>query len=156
MHQYIETVRNEIEAAAGQESYLASTLFLRMYKDFKYEDDGALKLHDKEGFEKIQHKAINVLGKKSSFDIKEEILAWQVALLRDIAKDFYYWWIEYKQNPACKGRRAPEPRRPRVKSTREKSIVFFPFTKGHTPPADFNRFFLTHNKHGSIITITVF
>jgi len=96
MHQYIESVRNEIEIAAGQESYLASTLFLRMYKDFKYEDDGSLKISDKEGFENVQHKAINSLGKKRDFDVKEEILAWQVAILRDISKEFYHWWTDYK------------------------------------------------------------
>lgn len=96
MHQYIETVRNEIESAAGAESYLASTLFLRMYNDLKYEDDGKNKISDKEGFEAIQHKAINSLGKTREFDVKEEILAWQVAILRDVAKDFYHWWIDYK------------------------------------------------------------
>ena len=96
MHQYIETVRNEIEAAAGQETYLASTLFLRMYKDFKYEDDGVLKLSNKEAYENVQNKAINSLGKTRGYDEKEEILAWQVAILRDISKDFYNWWIDYK------------------------------------------------------------
>ena len=96
MHQYMETVRNEIEAAAGQESYLASTLFLRLYKDLTYEDDGSLRIVDKEGFEAVQHKAINSLGKARSFDVKEEILAWQVAILREITKDFYHWWIDYK------------------------------------------------------------
>ncbi len=96
MHQYIETVRNEIEAAASQESYLASTLFLRMYKDFEYEDEGAWKINDKEGFEKVQHKAINSISKQKEFDVKEEILAWQIAMLRDIAKESYKWWVDYK------------------------------------------------------------
>lgn len=96
MHQYIETVRSEIETAAAQESYLASTLFLRMYKDFSYEDDGAQKITDKEGFERIQHKAINCISKQREFDVKEEILAWQVAMLRDIARETYNWWIDYK------------------------------------------------------------
>jgi len=96
MHQYIETVRNEIEVASAQESYLASTLFLRMYKNFAYEDEGAWKITDKEGFEKIQHKAINCISKQWEFDVKEEILAWQVAMLRDIAKESYKWWVDYK------------------------------------------------------------
>mgnify|MGYP001545392796 CR=1 FL=1 len=96
MHQYIETVRNEIEIAAAQESYLASTLFLRMYKDFAYEDEGVSKITDKEGFEKIQNRAINCISKQREFDVKEEILAWQVAMLRDIAKESYSWWIDYK------------------------------------------------------------
>ncbi len=96
MHQYIETVRNEIEIASAQESYLASTLFLRMYKKFSYEDEGAWKITDKEGFEKIQHKAINCISEQRDFDAKEEILAWQVAMLRDIAKESYNWWVAYK------------------------------------------------------------
>ena len=96
MHQYIETVRNEIEIAAAQESYLASTLFLRMYQDFAYEDEGTWKISDKEGFEKIQHKAVNCISKTRQYDVKEEILAWQVAMLRDVAKESYNWWIDYK------------------------------------------------------------
>ena len=96
MHQYIETVRTEIEAAAYQESYLASTLFLRMYKEFEYEDEGAWKITDKQGFEKVQHKAINAISRQKEFDVKEEILAWQIAMLRDIAKESYKWWIDYK------------------------------------------------------------
>ena len=51
MHQYIESVRSEIESASGQESYLSSTLFLRMFRDLKYEDEGELKITNKEGFE---------------------------------------------------------------------------------------------------------
>lgn len=96
MHQYIETVRNEIETAAANESYLASTLFLRMHKDFNYEDEGAWKITDKAGYEKIQHKAVNCLSKNRDFDVKDEILAWQIAMLRDIAKESYGWWIDYK------------------------------------------------------------
>lgn len=96
MHQYIETVRSEIEKAAGQESYLASTLFLRMYQDFNYEDEGALKLSKKEDYEKIQHKAMNSIGTVREFDVKSEIQAWQVAILRDITKEMYDWWIDYK------------------------------------------------------------
>ncbi|MCP4755386.1 MAG: hypothetical protein GY866_31365 [Proteobacteria bacterium] len=96
MHQYIETVRNEIEAAAAQEAYLASTLFLRIYKNFNYEDEGAWKITNKEGFEKIQHKAMNSISANREFDVKEEILSWQIAILRDIAKEFYHWWIDYK------------------------------------------------------------
>ena len=97
MHQYIETVRNEIESAAGQEAYLASSLFLRMYKSFKYEDDGVYKLSDKENYEIIQNKAINSISKSQEFDLKDEILAWQAAILRDISKDFYGWWVDYKE-----------------------------------------------------------
>jgi hypothetical protein len=96
MHQYIETVRTEIEAAAGQEAYLASTLFLRMFRDFQYEDEGAYKLASKKDYENIQHKAVNSIGKTFEFNIKDEILAWQIAILRDIANEFYSWWIDYK------------------------------------------------------------
>ncbi len=62
MHQYIENVRNEIENLAGQESYLASVLFLKIYKSFQYEDEGTHKLTDKKGFEEIQNKSINSLN----------------------------------------------------------------------------------------------
>jgi hypothetical protein len=96
MHQYIETVRSEIERAAAQESYLASTLFLRMYKEFEYEDEGAWKITDKAGYEKVQNKAVNSISKKKGFDVKEEILAWQIAMLRDVAKESYGWWVDYK------------------------------------------------------------
>ena len=96
MHQYIESVRNEIETAAAQESYLASTLFLRMYREFEYEDEGACKIVDKESYEKIQHKALNSISMTREFDVKQETLAWQIAILRDIAKESYNWWIDYK------------------------------------------------------------
>ncbi len=96
MHQYIETVRNEVEAAAVNESYLASTLFLRMYRDLGYEDDGALKITSKEDFENVQHKVMNSIGKNREFNVKDEVLSWQIAILRDISKEFYYWWIDYK------------------------------------------------------------
>ena len=96
MHQYLENVRNEIENQAGQEAYLASVLFLKMYKSFHYEDEGAFKLIDKKGFEEIQNKAINSLNTNQKFNLKDEILAWQAAILRDISKEFYSWWIDYK------------------------------------------------------------
>ncbi|MFH2130330.1 MAG: hypothetical protein ABIK68_08140 [bacterium] len=96
MHQYIETVRNEVEAAAGAESYLASTLFLRMFRDLGYEDEGAWKIATKEDFENVQHKVMNCIGKNREFSLKDEILSWQIAILRDIGKEFYYWWIDYK------------------------------------------------------------
>ena len=96
MHQYLENVRNEIELETGQESYLASSLFLRIYRHIGYEDDGAYKLADKESFEKIQHKAINCLAGNCEFNLKDEILAWQAAILRDIAKEFYGWWVDHK------------------------------------------------------------
>ena len=96
MHQYLESVRNEIEIGAGSESYLASTLFLRIFKDFQYEDDGAEKITNKDDYEKIQNKVINIIGRQHEFDIKDEILAWQAGILRDIAKDFYGWWVDYK------------------------------------------------------------
>jgi len=96
MHQYIETVRSEIESASGEESYLSSTLFLRMFRELKYEDEGELKISDKEGFENIQHKAMNSISTNQDYNVKDEVLAWQIAILRDIAKDFYYWWIDYK------------------------------------------------------------
>jgi len=96
MHQYIETVRNEVEAAAGNESYLAGTLFLRMFRDLGYEDEGAWKISTKEDFENVQHKVTNSIGKKREFNLKDEILSWQIAILRDISKEFYRWWIDYK------------------------------------------------------------
>lgn len=96
MHQYIETVRNEVEAAAGNESYLAGTLFLRMFRDLGYEDEGAWKITTKEDFENVQHKVMNCIGKKREFNLKDEILSWQIAILRDIGKEFYHWWIDYK------------------------------------------------------------
>ncbi len=95
MHQYIETVRSEIEAGAGQESYLASALFLKMYKSFQYEDEGASKITDKDGFERIQNKAAISMNSNQEFDLKDEILAWQAAILRDISKEFYGWWVDY-------------------------------------------------------------
>lgn len=96
MHQYLENVRNEIENQAGQEAYLASVLFLKMYKSFHYEDEGAFKLNDKKGFEDTQNKAINSLNTNQEFNLKDEILAWQAAILRDISKEFYSWWVDYK------------------------------------------------------------
>ncbi len=96
MHQYIESVRTEIETAAAQESYLASTLFLRMYKEFEYEDEGKWKITDKEGYEKVQNKAVNCISKQKEYDVKDEVLAWQIGMLRDIAKESYHWWVDYK------------------------------------------------------------
>lgn len=96
MHQYLESVRNEIEIGAGSESYLASTLFLRIFKNFQYEDDGVEKLTNKDSYEIIQNKVINIIAQQHEFDIKDEILAWQAGILRDIAKDFYGWWVDYK------------------------------------------------------------
>jgi len=96
MHQYIETVRTEVEKASGQESYLASSLFLRMHKNFKYEDEGAVKLTDKSEFEEVANKAMVSISGSQPFDLKSEILSWQAAILRDVAKDCYAWWIDYK------------------------------------------------------------
>lgn len=96
MHQFIETVRNEVEAAAANEAYLSSTLFLRIHRDLAYEDEGSLKLTTKEDFENVQHKVMNSIGKNRDFDVKDEVLSWQIAILRDIAREFYYWWIDYK------------------------------------------------------------
>lgn len=96
MHQFIETVRNEVEAAAGRETYLASTLFLRMHRDIGYEDEGNWKITSKEDIENLQHKVMNSIGKNRDFDVKDEILSWQIAILRDITREFYYWWIDYK------------------------------------------------------------
>lgn len=99
MHQYLETVRNQIENAAGQESYLASSLFLRIYQALKYEDEGICKLGDKEEYEKIQHQALNsLMNKDKRFNLEMEVLSWQVAILRDISHDFYNWWVSYKED----------------------------------------------------------
>ncbi|MDH5561230.1 MAG: hypothetical protein OEY59_10305 [Deltaproteobacteria bacterium] len=97
MHQYIETVRKEIEAAAGQEIYLTSSLFLRMHQAIKYEDEGAKILSDKSEFEEIQNKALNSINTQSVFDLKNEVLGWQAGILRDISKNFYNWWLDYKE-----------------------------------------------------------
>lgn len=97
MHQYLETVRNEIEAAAGQEAYLTSSLFLRMYKAFQYEDEGSSKLANKEGYEKVQNQAVISMNTPQEFDLDTEILAWQGAILRNIARETYYWWVDYKE-----------------------------------------------------------
>lgn len=96
MHQYIESVRNEIEKASGQESYLASSLFLRMHQNFEYEDEGEVKLSEKSGFEEIANKVMVSISGTQTFDQKNEILSWQAAILRDVAKDCYAWWIDYK------------------------------------------------------------
>ncbi len=99
MHQYLETVRNQIENAAGQESYLASSLFLRIYQALKYEDNGLHKLTDKEEYEKIQHQVMNsLMNNDKKFNLEMEVLSWQVAILRDISHDFYNWWIGYKED----------------------------------------------------------
>ncbi|MGK0288908.1 MAG: hypothetical protein ACI86H_000329 [bacterium] len=93
MHAYIERVRNEIEVSAGQEKYLASALFYRMHKELKYEDHGEIELSKKQDFEEIQNKALNSISTSNNdVDVQEESLAWQVAILRDIAKDFYSRW----------------------------------------------------------------
>ncbi len=96
MHEFLESVRNEIENEAGQESYLTSSLFLRLYRHIGYEDNGEYVLKSKEDFEKILHKAINCLNHRQEFDLKDEILAWQVAIVRDITREFYGWWVNYK------------------------------------------------------------
>ena len=98
MHEYFESVRNEIEIEAGQESYLISSLFLRLHRNIGYEDDGAYKLTRKEDFEEIQHKATNSLSNHQEFNLKEEILAWQAAIIRDITKEYYGWWVDYKDD----------------------------------------------------------
>jgi len=98
MHQYIEAVRTETESAAGAESYLAGSLFLRMQKDFAFEDDGDHRLESRDDYELIQHKAINCLKGNHTFDPNEEILAWQGALLRHTTLSMYHWWLEYKNS----------------------------------------------------------
>ena len=96
MHQYLEMVRNEIEAAAGQEQYLASALFLKVYREVPYEDDGDNQLQDKAGFEELQNRVTNVLRGKTEFDPKEELLSWQIGVLRQMARDFFNIWVDYK------------------------------------------------------------
>ncbi len=96
MHQYLEMVRNEIESAAGQEKYLASALFLKVFREVPYEDDGDFELTDKAGFEEIQNRVTNILRSPSDFDPKEELLSWQIAVLRQMARDFYNIWVDYK------------------------------------------------------------
>ncbi|PCI27534.1 MAG: hypothetical protein COB67_08310 [SAR324 cluster bacterium] len=97
MHQYMETVRNEIEAAAGQEAYLASSLFMRISQSLDYEDEGARVLENKESYEAIQHQAMNSINTQSEFNLDKEILAWQAAILRDISREFYTWWVNHKE-----------------------------------------------------------
>ena len=102
MHQFLESVRNEIEAAAGQEAYLASALFTRIYKAMPYEDDGKTQLTDKEGFEEVQNRIINILHQPQDFKISDEFLSWQAAVLRHLARDFHHYWVEYKQDEFSK------------------------------------------------------
>ena len=96
MHQYIEAVRTELEIAAGAESYLAGALFMRLQNSLAYEDDGEERLHHRDGYELVQHKAINCLKTPHDFDLNQEVLSWQAALLRHATKEFYHWWIQYK------------------------------------------------------------
>lgn len=96
MHQYIEAVRTELEIAAGAESYLAGALFMRLQNSLAYEDDGEERLHNRDGYELVQHKAINCLKSPHELDLNQEVLSWQAALLRHGTKEFYHWWIQYK------------------------------------------------------------
>lgn len=96
MHQYIESVRSDTEAAAGAESYLAGALFLKMEKAFGYEDDGEGKLGSRDDYELVQHKAINAMNGHRAFDLGDEVLSWQASMLRHVAREFYSWWVEYK------------------------------------------------------------
>jgi len=98
MHQYIEAVRTETESAAGAESYLSAHLFLRMQKEFGFEDDGDRRLESRDDYELIQHQAINCLKATHAFDPAEETLAWQGALLRHTTLSMYHWWLEYKNS----------------------------------------------------------
>ncbi len=98
MHQYLENVRLEIEAAAGQESYLASSLFYRLYTELPYEDDGAKALVDTEGYEAVRNKVVNILSKKEEFSIRQEVLSWQAGVLRHMARDFHHLWVDYKED----------------------------------------------------------
>ena len=98
MHQYLEMVRNEIEEAAGQEQYLASSLFLKVFREIPYEDDGDHELLDLAAFEGMQNRVTNVLYSKKEFNSGEELLSWQVGVLRQMAKDFYNIWVDYKDD----------------------------------------------------------
>lgn len=97
MHQYLETVRTEIEAASGEEAYLASALFWRAHKGMGYEDDGQKRLTDKAGYDQVQNQVINSLRLQEDFDLSEEILSWQAAVLRHVTKEFYHSWVDYKE-----------------------------------------------------------
>ena len=102
MHQYLETVRTEIEAASGEEAYLASALFWRAQQAIGYEDDGEMTLNSKEDFERIQNQVINSLP-QDEFNLHEEILAWQAGILRHATKEFYHSWVEYKEEKFAAG-----------------------------------------------------
>ncbi|MDT8446745.1 MAG: hypothetical protein RRB13_07600 [bacterium] len=98
MHQYIESVRSETEAASGPESYLAGALFMRLQQAFEYEDDGENRLESRDGYELVQHKAINCLKGRHEFKIADEVLSWQASLLRHVTHELYDWWIQYKND----------------------------------------------------------
>lgn len=95
MHRYIEKVRTKIEAVAGQETYLTSSLFLSLYDSLKYEDGGKNRLMAKKNYDEMQEKALHILKERKAFDLKQEVLSWQVAILRDIARDYYTRWTDY-------------------------------------------------------------
>ncbi|OGG94740.1 MAG: hypothetical protein A2527_05955 [Candidatus Lambdaproteobacteria bacterium RIFOXYD2_FULL_50_16] len=96
MHQYIETVRSDTEAAAGAESYLAGALFLKLEKALNYEDGGEFRLKNLADYELIQNKVINALHHNQIFDHAQEVLGWQAGVLRHVARELYAWWIDFK------------------------------------------------------------
>lgn len=96
MHQYLESVRSETEAASGPESYLVGALFMRLQKELEFEDDGQTRLESRDGYELAQHKAANCLTKSHPFDVAEEVLSWQASMLRHVTRELYDWWNHYK------------------------------------------------------------
>lgn len=95
MHRYLESVRSDIEKKSGEDSYLSSSLFLRIYKEIQYEDEGKRILKTKKEFEAIRDQSINAIMQSKNWNLKDEILSWQVAVLRDITKEFYTRWDDY-------------------------------------------------------------
>ncbi len=97
MHQFFESLRDEIETLSGTESYLASFPFFYIYQYLKYEDHGEVKYTSKESLENLKHKVSAILSARIPFNLKEELLSWQGAILRHITKNLYLWWIDYKK-----------------------------------------------------------
>lgn len=92
MHQYIESVRNDLERKTGEEIYLVSSLFWRMQKNFHYEDEGKTELQTKDDFMSVRNKVVNLMHDADKWSLEDEVLSWQAGVLRDISKDHYGRW----------------------------------------------------------------
>lgn len=95
MHRYIEKIRNSIEDRSGQESYLTSSLFYRLYQELHYEDEGKQRFSKESEYNELQKKILQVIQAKPKFNAADEVLSWQAAILRDVAREYYTKWVEY-------------------------------------------------------------